>query len=217
MSDINNYQTYVFYWIFEKLNKIYKLSLLYIYPELILMSAHKELLVNIPKKRGRKPKQSLVINDIQDTEVKSKRGGKKKINSVEDDMDENEIIQDIQNIKLDENEKSIISKNIMIKERLITIDKILEMYPNLKKDRTLIVNNILNKKEQKIDDFILEKVTIDNKSYYFDPDGNIIDSDVTLMGFYVKGKDIDHQYYLFSDQKKRNDNLLKNIEKIKKY
>ena len=166
----------------------------------------------IGKKRGRKPKQLL------ESDIVTKRGRK----NDEDDMinindiqEDHLFMQDIESNNLTEKDKTLIKKNNMIKERLITIDKILEMYPSLKKDRMIIVNNILNKREQKIDDFVLERVKIDNINYYFDPDGNIIDENVNLVGFFVKNKD-KYGYCLFSDNVKRMIALENNIEKVKK-
>jgi hypothetical protein len=121
------------------------------------------------KKRGRKP------NQLKENNVIIKRGRKKKENVSDDELDminindlqeDHLFMQDIESNDLTEKDKTLIKKNNMIKERLITIDKILEMYPSLKKDRMLIVNNILNKREQKVDDFVLEKVKIDNVNYY---------------------------------------------------
>jgi len=97
-----------------------------------------------------------------------------------------------------ESNSNIVKKNISIKDKLMTIDKIIEMYPNLKKDRDTIVNNVFGKKEQKVDTFVLEKVSFKDVSFYRDPDGNLIDVNMKLIGMYVE-TETDYIYYLFDD------------------
>lgn len=76
-------------------------------------------------------------------------------------------------------------KNAVIRERLFTIEKIIEMYPNLKKDKDYIIDNIMNKKEEKPNTYILEKIIINKNAYYKDPYGFIIDSDTKMVGLYT--------------------------------
>ena len=154
------------------------------------------------KKRGRNPKQILKEEHISENNF-----------NVADIQQDHMFMQDIEEDILNDKDKTLIKKNNIIKERLITIDKILEMYPSLKKDRTLIVDNILNKKEHKVEDFILEKVKIDDGNYYFDLNGNIIDEDVNLVGFFIKNKE-KYAYCLFSDNAKRMILLENNINKF---
>jgi hypothetical protein len=112
--------------------------------------------------------------------------------------------------KLNETDKHIIKKNNIIQEKLKVIDKILDMYPLLKRDRLHIVDNILEKKRKKTVDYILEKFTHNDKSYYRDSIGNIIDENVNLVGIYLLSHksyldnsiDQNYIYYFFDDIKK---------------
>jgi len=76
------------------------------------------------------------------------------------------------------------------------------MYPLLKKDRLHIVDNILERKLKKIIDYILEKFTYNNKSYYKDTLGNIIDENVNLVGIYIMTSNTNYSYYFFDEIKK---------------
>lgn len=94
--------------------------------------------------------------------------------------------------------ESIVKKNISIKDKLMAIDKIIEMYPNLKKDRDVIVSSVLGKIEKKPNTFVLEKILLDNISFYRDPEGNLVDSNINLIGVYAE-TDTEFIYYLFDD------------------
>jgi hypothetical protein len=124
--------------------------------------------------------------------------------------EEHSINVDDQNIS----ETNLIKKNISIKDKLMTIDKIIEMYPHLKKDRDTIVNNVLGKKEQKVNNFILEKVSFKDISFYRDPDGNLLDSDINLIGLYLEN-DFEYIYHLFDDIANTNKKIL-SFQKILK-
>ena len=111
-------------------------------------------------------------------------------------------------------ETNLIKKNISIKDKLMTIDKIIEMYPHLKKDRDTIVNNVLGKKEQKVNNFILEKVKFKDISFYRDPDGNLLDINANLVGLCIEN-DSEYIYHLFDDVINANKKIL-SFQKILK-
>lgn len=100
---------------------------------------------------------------------------------------------------LEENEKNLLKKNNMVTERLITIDKILDMYPSLKKDRDVIISNILDKNRQMSERSIFEKIVIDKKNYYFEQSGIILDADTNLVGIFFK-KNNYYEYSLFFEE-----------------
>lgn len=85
--------------------------------------------------------------------------------------------------------KDILLKNAIIKERLVAIEKILTMYPNLKKDKRAILECVLGQKQIQRKHDILEKIINTNKNIYKDEFGNILDEKVNLIGFVYKEKD----------------------------
>jgi hypothetical protein len=115
-------------------------------------------------------------------------------------------------------QKQIIQKNTIIKERLLTVDKILELYPNLKKDKKSIINNILGTHEVQKKIYIIEKINIKNKSIYKDTFGNLMDENVNLVGFWSENTNPDQKtdiiYYFFDDIKKIKIKLSRNKKKI---
>jgi hypothetical protein len=105
--------------------------------------------------------------------------------------------------QLNESDKNIIEKNSILKEKLKVVDQILDMYPLLKKDRLHIVDNILDKKIKKTNEYVLDKFIHNNKSYYRDTLGNIIDENVNLVGVYTFISNV-YSYYFFTEIKKIN-------------
>jgi hypothetical protein len=95
-------------------------------------------------------------------------------------------------IKKDKNSKDntsniIFEQNAIMKECIYTIDKIMELYPYLRKDYELIKNYVLGKKEQKnFDDYILDKIMIDSIPHYIDRYCNILDTKAKFVGCYIK-------------------------------
>lgn len=87
-------------------------------------------------------------------------------------------------------------KNLLINERLMTVDKILEIYPLLIKDKEKIINHVLDKKKEIVKQFILERITVNKKHYYIDNSGNIFDENVTLVGTKSNNTKIN---YMFDD------------------
>jgi hypothetical protein len=142
-----------------------------------------------------------------------------------DDDDDNLISNDFHLEKKKESntcelsyqQKQIIHKNEIIKERLLTIDKIIELYPNLKKDKKSIVDNVLGNHEIQKKDCVLEKLNIKNKSIYKDSFGNLMDADVNLVGFWMEPTVTTVPtiiYHFFSDIKKIKTKISKNKKKI---
>jgi hypothetical protein len=78
-------------------------------------------------------------------------------------------------------------------EKLKVIDIIIEMYPELKKNREEIIFNVFEK-QNKTNKYIFTKTIINNNSLYVDPYGLILDKDLKFYGFYV-----DEKYYLQND------------------
>lgn len=152
--------------------------------------------------------------DLMSDDLKLNKKKKPKLRELE--KPESKFIHD-----LSENQKQIIQKNSIIKERLLTIDKILDLYPNLKKDKRLIINNILGKQEVQKKNDVLEKLEITNKSIYKDSHGNLMDTNVNLTGFWTEkinqDKQTTYKYYFFDDIKKIKNKIIlnkKNINKI---
>jgi len=81
--------------------------------------------------------------------------------------------------------QELTQKNTAIRERLITVDLILEIYPNLKKDKKKIVDNVLGKKETSKKSYIIEMLNLPNKKLYKDTFGNIINENADLVGFWI--------------------------------
>ena len=66
--------------------------------------------------------------------------------------------------------------------KLDTINRILEIYPNLQSERTTIMAAIFNH-YQKPNRYILKKIKYNNIDLYEDPSGMLLDSDLNFMGF----------------------------------
>jgi hypothetical protein len=86
-----------------------------------------------------------------------------------------------------------MSNTVLNDEKLKVIDIIIDMYPELKKNREEIIFNVFEK-QNRINKYIFTKTIINNNSLYIDPYGLILDKDLKFYGFYVDGK-----YYLEND------------------
>jgi hypothetical protein len=73
------------------------------------------------------------------------------------------------------------SKTLQDIDKIRIIDTIIEFYPDLKKDRTHIINLILDKIERP-DKYILDRIEINKTVYYKDIDNIIIDGDLNICG-----------------------------------
>lgn len=83
------------------------------------------------------------------------------------------------------NINKILEKNALLYERIIALDIILKMYPNLEKNKTAILNKILCVKEKKKDQAILSKIYVNGLPLYKDNQGFIIDKHVKVVGIYI--------------------------------
>ena len=72
---------------------------------------------------------------------------------------------------------------LLNKQKIEIVDTILQMYPDIQKDRETIINAVLGRTEKPAP-YVLEKIQIEDKHYYIDNEGRILDADVTLVGRY---------------------------------
>lgn len=89
-------------------------------------------------------------------------------------------------------------------EKLKVIDIIIEMYPELKKNKDEIINNVLNRH---IKQYVLTKYVFNNNIYYIDPYGMIIDKDVNFKGCFY-----DNKFYF--DSLDNSDDIIKKYDLI---
>ncbi len=78
-------------------------------------------------------------------------------------------------------------------DKLKVIDIIIDMYPELKKNREEIIFNVFEK-QHRTNKYIFTKFVKNNKSMYIDPYGLILDKNLHFCGFQVDGK-----FYLEND------------------
>lgn len=139
--------------------------------------------------------------------VFKKRGRKKKINittlpsSLNLNINNEFAMNNLDELKydlLEKNKDNIIlkKKNVIINERLKTLNIILDICPALKKDRIQILNAVLEKVEDKKESYIVEKILGFEFNAYVDQDCNILDENVNLIGIFSK---LQNKYYLFND------------------
>ena len=87
----------------------------------------------------------------------------------------------------DQYTKIMTNKALIAKERLFAIEKIFELYPNLKKDFEVIKNHVMGLKGQRAtDDAVLNKIFIDGSPYYIDKTFNILNADTKIIGCYIE-------------------------------
>jgi hypothetical protein len=94
-------------------------------------------------------------------------------------------------------------------EKVKIIDIVLSMYPQLKRDRNIIINSVLGRIE-KSSTTVLEKITHGKAMYYRDDDGKLFDVDVKLRGCYEITQDR-YNFYLFDD-----DSLTRDMEEMRR-
>lgn len=73
------------------------------------------------------------------------------------------------------------AKTLQDIDKIKIIDTIIELYPDLKKDRNQIINVILEKIERP-DKYILDRIEVNKEVYYKDIDNIIIDCDLNICG-----------------------------------
>lgn len=164
--------------------------------------------------------KDLVSNDFCLEKEKEKEKPKKR-QPRKKKLEELEKPKEDETYELNDQQKQIVKKNSIIKERLLAVDKILELFPNLKKDKRLMINHVLGKQEAPKKDYILEKLDskqFKNKSIYKDSYGNLMDADVNLIGFWTEqtgpDKKTQNIFNFFDDIKKIKTRTTKNKNKI---
>jgi len=115
--------------------------------------------------------------------------------------------------QLDDKNKNIIDKNNDTKQRLIAVEKIIELYPALKKDKKQIIDAVLDRNISKANEYVLEKIIFKGKQFYKDFRGNIIDDKLDVIGIYTFDDD-SCTYYFFDEFKKLKARLEKNKKKV---
>ena len=91
-------------------------------------------------------------------------------------------------------------KNIKdIDEKIKVIDIILDMYPDLKKDKNDIINVVFGKMS-KPNKYVFTKIIHNNEELYVDLDGLLLSKIVEFKGFVINNK-----FYMVSDINKDND------------
>lgn len=102
-----------------------------------------------------------------------------------------------------------------LKIKLEVINKMINMYPQLKKDKqTILAKIVRNEAIKQPDDYVLDKITIDNKVYYRDLYGLLLDASVQVVGVYVKKG---NTYFYYHASNKIDESTFKqNIENVKK-
>jgi|688.fasta_scaffold671716_1 hypothetical protein len=115
--------------------------------------------------------------------------------------------------------------------KISIIDDIISLYPNLKREREFIINHLL-KGGEKPNTYILEKFYYNNRPYYRDEEGIILDPDIKLAGFYKYDTNNNIIYYfnfecntdlseyneklkIYFDQEKNSKNKIKKQKSIK--
>lgn len=98
--------------------------------------------------------------------------------------------------------------------KIETIDKVIAMYPALKKDRDHIIETIIGKQKTDVVNFVVEKFEHMGKSYYRECNkyfGAIVDAQTNLVGTYERNKDGSYIYHFFDETKKITNNLKNQI------
>lgn len=126
-----------------------------------------------------------------------------------------QTITDSVNISSESEVDKMFRKNMIINERIIVIDMMLKLYPQLEKDRKHIIEKILCTTEQKIELYVLEKIKIGELVFYKDSQGYIIDSNISVVGICIQEDNMD-KYIVFDNIKKFDETRNKGMELIEK-
>lgn len=100
------------------------------------------------------------------------------------------------------------------KERRLVANKFFDMYPDLKKDKKKImkiINGELNEsvtedipKKRNKNELVVEKIIYNDKTYYINEHGFILDEHVNMVGLYNETDKIIEPYLLFNKKEKKN-------------
>jgi hypothetical protein len=163
-------------------------------------------------KNNMHPKES--ISDIFDEMINEEalqndknKNIKHKINDSDNDSDNDNDNDNSDEQKKEPNHVKIKEKHNVIIGKLSVIDKFYKRYPHLTKDKPDFTKEVLEEKIMKTDinininikpkEYVLEKITIKNKTYYRDNNSIIIDSNLKLVGFYQNKGNI-YEYIFFN-------------------
>lgn len=157
--------------------------------------------------------EKMILNKAKNSPKKvTKVYAKKKLQSEKDtDPEKPELAEDDSQI---EKNKCIIEKNNDTTQRLIAIDKILELYPQLKKDKKQIMDVVLDKKINRMNEHVLEKLVFKGKNFYKDESGSIINEKLEVVGLYTIDDSVHQSYYFFDELKKFKARIEKNMKEM---
>lgn len=89
-------------------------------------------------------------------------------------------------------------------DKIDIVDKIINMLPEIKKKRTYIINQILTPKPPSSDEYVLEKISVNDKHYYRDKYRCVLDNSGDLVGVWEWDfNKNDFNYYIFIDEKEK--------------
>ena len=101
-----------------------------------------------------------------------------------------------------------MSNNILSDDKMKVINIVLDMYPQLKKNKIDIVNAVYGKLVRSYN-YVFTKFFIANKEYYIDPNDAIYNKQLNFKGFIANKK-----IYLIDDI---NDEIIKETGENKNY
>jgi len=101
------------------------------------------------------------------------------------------------NLNVDGEQKNINQNTIA--HDIVIIDKIIKMFPELKKFRDDIVYEITTPKKDLKDMYVLDKVIIDNNVFYKDDNFCIVDENIKIVGVWNIEND-KYFYHLFNNE-----------------
>lgn len=85
-------------------------------------------------------------------------------------------------------------KDKQLDERIKIINIILDMYPDMKKDKQDIINAVYGKLS-KPNTYVFTKIFINKKEYYVDPEGTILTKTLEFKGIISNNK-----FYMVEDE-----------------
>ena len=86
-------------------------------------------------------------------------------------------------------------------EKIDLLDKIIEIAPEIKKKREIILTHIIAPKNTGQTELVFEKIIINNMAYYKDKMKGLYDESYELVGLwtFMKSKN-DYEYYIFTNE-----------------
>ena len=93
--------------------------------------------------------------------------------------------------------------NMSDKDKIAFIDKIIALAPEIKKKRSLFLNQLVPQKAVITDEYVLERVSINNVNYYKDKYKAILNVDADLVGVWEWSyNDNNFKYHIFEEGEK---------------